>query len=686
MMFLVNDILVRGRKNNETVWVSERLLISVLGIDETYFRRKARNRFIKTVPKSRQDRDIMPDTGASWRFAKINGAWYYDLDWIPDVAPANYRTKLGGKDELIAAYEASLTDKKNTDMETYIRAEVDKYTGFFPYYPGYDNAKTVQLAKSAAALQGMYKYILEYEVDTRKNDVFIALGEFVNAQKLAYLPVNFRRLKDKVMLMLDGHVAHEVVKLPREGNNNASKNYDPQLFAWLMVMRSSGFNTTNAHIARRVSTLCALNDLRSPSHSWLEHYLSSTEVKNLTARRYGNGRLAMNYNGYIPIKGAAYAGDCWMMDGTRVNFLEFTHDGKAWSHLTVVMVYDAYSGAMLARSYGTAENRWLYQDALSKAATKCGYLPYEVIIDRFPGHNTEEWAAMEMKIRSVGTRIDTVHTMQGKARMERSIDVVQMSGLQYSDKYYGQGIMSRRDYAHRSDETLAEMRKKAREEGWDINRAIEEAERAFERYNNTPYNEMSAKRTITQSPIQLHTESDKPYTYKATSFEMLYLFGYSKRIQVRNMGMIVTEIDKKKYTYVTSADDWTKIRKHKEVIMYYDMADLTRVNLYTVGNEEFICEGTEQNAIQWHGPAKDGSAMGKARKRIADIREQNKKEMQEYEVLAGDEAILLGIGSAKSDREAAETAWLIGRVKAHKVGEHSVQEDELVVVNPRDLY
>jgi hypothetical protein len=593
MMFLVNDILVRGRKNNETVWVSERLLISVLdGLTESYLR-VSKTRYKKTVPANRQKQDILPNTGNAWRFAKISGAWYYDLEWIPDVAPANYRAKLGGKDELIAAYEASLTEKKNTDMETYIRAEMDKYTGFFPYYPGYDNAKTVQLAKSAAALQGMYNYILEYQIDTRKNDVFVALGEFVNAQKLAYLPVNFRRLKDKVMQMMNGEMAHEVVKLPREGNNNASKNYDPQLFAWLMIMRNSGYNTTNAHIARRVATLCALNEIKAPSFSWLEHYLCSNEVKNLTTRRYGNGRLAMSYNGYVPIKGAAHAGDCWMMDGTRVNMLEFTHNGKKWNHLVVVMVYDAYSGAMLARSYGTAEDRWMYQDALAKAATKYGGLPYELITDRFPGHNTQEWEATMHKLRSVGTKVEIVHTMQGKAKMERAIDVVQLAGMQYSDKYYGQGIQSRRDFAHRSDETMTEMRKTAKAENWDINRAIDEAERAFERYNNTPYCDMSAKRTITESPAQLFQESEKPYMYKADSFEMLYLFGYSKRIQVRNMGTIVTEIAKVKYTYVVSADDWAKVRKHKEVIMYYDMADLTRVNLYTVDKEDFI-SGTDR--------------------------------------------------------------------------------------------
>jgi hypothetical protein len=80
--------------------------------------------------------------------------------------------------------------------------------------------------------------------------------------------------------------------------------------------------------------------------------------------------------------------------------------------------------------------------------------------------------------------------------------------------------------------------------------------------------------------------------------------------------------------------------------------------------------------------------MGKARKRIADIKKQNEAELQKYEEMTEglSEAALLGIGSAKTDRELVETAWLQERSKTYRGSSHSVQEDEYVVVNPRDLY
>jgi hypothetical protein len=183
---------------------------------------------------------------------------------------------------------------------------------------------------------------------------------------------------------------------------------------------------------------------------------------------------------------------------------------------------------------------------------------------------------------------------------------------------------------------------------------------------------MSARRTVEQTPAELHEISEKPHAYKASSLEMLHLFGYSKRIQLRNQGMIVTEIQKAKYTYVISAEDWRLMRAYKEVVMYYDLEDLDRVQLFTVADnpadEKYLCEATEQKAVAWHGPKKDTAAMGKARARIKAIQEQDRQDLEAARamVLESEEA-LLGIGgSSKEERETAETAWLLSRSTRHK--------------------
>ncbi|MCA0234931.1 MAG: hypothetical protein LCH81_00960 [Bacteroidetes bacterium] len=90
MNILPSDITTRAERNGRlAVWVSERLLVSVCdGLTNTYLRQKARYEYLKTVPANRRHQDIMPDTEAAWRFGKFGGQFFYDLDRIPDKAPA----------------------------------------------------------------------------------------------------------------------------------------------------------------------------------------------------------------------------------------------------------------------------------------------------------------------------------------------------------------------------------------------------------------------------------------------------------------------------------------------------------------------------------------------------------------------------------------------------------------------
>lgn len=701
MNLIPSDIVTRAARNGvQNVWVSERLLVSVLdGLTSSYLWKKARPEFIKTVPNSRKDQDILPDTKSAWRFAKFDGKFYYDFDRIPDKAPSNYRTQLGSKEQLLEAWELSKNSERQNALETVIKSALKSdWPAFLPHYAGLDAVQSESLAKAATLLNTALEYAQQKALDLRRFEFFSDLALIVERENLRYLPSNARRLKEKFIRLLGGEQVTEVVTLPRAGNANAKKFDDPQIMGWLITMRSSGMNTTNAYIARKIAQVCAMCEKNTPSQSWLEHTLSSPAVKQMTYTRYGaGGRKAMPYKAYVPMAGAVYAGDCWMMDATRVNFIEFTLNGYKWQHLMVCMVFDVHSGAIIGRSYGVAENRWMYTDALQMAATQAGYLPYEIIIDRFPGHNTPEWEAMTNKIqRGSGTRIEVTHIMTGKARLERAIDTVQMIGMQGSDKYYGQGIQSSREYAHRSEEALTDMRKRARAEGWNMEKAIVEAEKCFQLYNETKYSDYSrARRALEISPIEMHAESEKPHTYKAEWFELLHFFGLSKRIQVRNQGMIVTEINKVKYTYVIDAGHYEKMKHHAEVVMYYDLEDLNRVQLFTAtdnpADEQFLCEATEQKAVQWAGPNRDGAAMGKAKSRIAAWRDAQEQDLQQHiENAEFSELALLGMTADKDTKEHSETAFYSERARQKRrkaTVEIAVEEDFIPATSSiRNLY
>ena len=118
------------RIKNNTCWVSQRLLY-VVGMPEEYGWKK-RSQFKKSLSPFYQKQlkskklNVMPDTGASWRWARWNKQFYYDYDYIPDRAPTYYRSSLPTREECIELYnnvgkldyEATLKNvQKQIEME-----------------------------------------------------------------------------------------------------------------------------------------------------------------------------------------------------------------------------------------------------------------------------------------------------------------------------------------------------------------------------------------------------------------------------------------------------------------------------------------------------------------------------------------------------------------------------------------
>jgi len=323
------------------------------------------------------------------------------------------------------------------------------------YVAKYGNQKGKDLASAAATLDAIVHWIKQEEINVKKNQFFESVALSVSSLDIRYLPTNWRRLKEKILEALSGVDVTQIIVPPRLGNNNASRNFEGIIPSMVYAMRATGYNFTNAHIIRRVSLICELTERKAPSKSWFEQLLAKQETKVLTAvGRYGtNSRKAQTFKSYNPIAGAVFAGDAWQMDGTRINMVGWNEDGK--SHfLYVVAVRDVMSGACIGVSFGEVEDRYMYINALKMAVQKAGYLPYNLVLDKFPGHNTEEWINVTEKLKNKGVQVQYTAKATGKAQVERWFGTLQTVFMMQSNYYYGEGIMSKRPYAHRSVEVL----------------------------------------------------------------------------------------------------------------------------------------------------------------------------------------------------------------------------------------
>lgn len=225
MQLQKNDIWTRRERDKRlVVWVSEKVLIeNIRGLTETYFRRKSRPKFIQTVSgEKRKKQAVLPDTGASWRYAKKRGEFYYDYDRLPE----NRKKQLPSKEELLTLYERGMQSNAQSAMESDLLGYMNDLTPWIKAYVNCSDVQANHLARACAVVQFAAIEVASQE-PTSSNDLYRNLAAIIKRRSWCYLPKNYRRLKEKIMQVVEGAAVTDVIKLPRQGNNNR-KAYDDQ--------------------------------------------------------------------------------------------------------------------------------------------------------------------------------------------------------------------------------------------------------------------------------------------------------------------------------------------------------------------------------------------------------------------------------------------------------------------------
>lgn len=653
------------------LWLSESYLLTQLtSLTAEYLRMSARKR-----NAGRKDK--------TWRYLRFTGTFYYAYDNIPDKAPAHYRSALPSVEELSKMFKAGVEScTRSTLRTTIMEALTDGYYSYLPEYYGYKEEQRNALAQACAVLVALSDRITER--DWRKSVFFQEAGYFILHLQVRYLPASWRNLKEKLHRLCAGTPVSELVVLPRKGNQNALKIEDAELVSWLMQLRSMPHNYTNSHIIRKVEQLCELTGKQTPSRSWMEQKLSSAEWKYLSAQaRWGKrGRLVQSYQAHLPAANAVFAGDCWQADGTRVNFLPFRDEDGREKFLYQVAIRDVYSGDCLAVHFCLTEDRWAYMEVLREAVRQTGYLPYELVVDRFPGHKTAEWEKTVSQLKNLGVKVTYTHKATGKAQIERWFETLQSVFFQESPYYYGEGVKSTKAAAHRSPEYLAKMKSLAKADGWTMQMAIYEASNAVKSYRETRLSTYSRKhKTVDQSPQQLHEDSDKPHVVRPTAWQVAMLFGIRKEVTMRHEGQLRCELDSLELIY--RMDEWDVIKnKHRQKVEFFiDPNDLERAYVIDTNTETLLCVAKQWHRPQIYGPDKEVKYFGKEKKRNNELAGR-KSRMVEALITGGSEVeLLLGGLGQKGEAEAAESLLTIERFSGIDVPAAD-QDDQ---IGPDDL-
>lgn len=650
---------------NSELYLSQDYILENTGVSYKYLR----------VAKSRSKKG-----SNSWKYQELLNNCYFAYNNLPITA----QCKLLPLIDLIDYAKETFDDHKSI-------IEAAKVTSkkFLSKY------KKEDISMSAAVLHEASLYVSMNNISFSKSAFFEKLANEIEIQQIKHLPKTWRNLRDKIKAYASGTSITDIIGEKNKGNQNRTKHANNEVLkSWLIGLIENQKNYSAAYIFRQIRRMCLQHGMNNfPSSRWVSDFLVQPETQYLTQQRYGaNSRYNYKHRVYVPTQSALFAGDCWQIDGTRVNIIDHkgTYINKAGKKVTgqkflyIVAVRDVMSGMALGWEYCYEESATAVINALAMAVRTAGYLPYEFIYDRFPGHNTAEWQRIENHMRINGTIMTITHKADRKAHIERWWDTLQNVFMMDSDLYYGEGIKSTRRYAHRSKEYVASMRKWATDNSFNYEDACKETDNIINRYLNTPLSEYSTKfSSIDQSPMQLHTESDKPNTYEVSDYTWCFLFGLTKEVSISNY-MIHTQIDRVHHYY--GIDDCDIIAKYTGVKLTncFDYEDLGTVHLFD--GSEYIGSFGEITPAQQFGPNKDMRAVGKLKsiaEKVNTDRTNKRAKIKDAELAKSsyedysEVSMMQGGMMPKHNYEDAETAYLLNDWQ---------NEDEEILITAKNQY
>ncbi len=659
MQILEKDIIVKKTEGRQVIWLHTELVSHWLKLSQLYLR-KARSVYKDTVPACHHSKTWLPATGAAWRWGKSNGEIYFCLSDIPNKAPNNYRDQLPTIDELLhLKLTATGSSNTATPFNTFITSYISTHkAGYNKYYLHYTDKQQAQLSAAAAGLAGTAAYIQQCGIKANNLSFYQCAAADLQQAGATYLPAYYRNLKARVQGLLAGQKITDLVYLKREANSNAlTHGADADVEAWVYDLRSSGCNYTNTYIARKVGIMCSLFGKAEPSQRWFTQLMETPLCEWITGpTRYGSkSRHGDRVKAHVTLKKALHAGDCWQVDGTRVNFIDFKLNGKE-VFLYIVAVRDVYSGDILGYSFDVTENRWCVHAAIKMAVESTGYLPWELVMDKFPGHNTTEMETLFADMNKRGCRTTFTSNPNGKAAIERWFSTLQQVFMMGSDYYYGEGIRSRHQFGHRSYQQIKAMKLAAKNDGWDYDKAEAEACKVVEAYRTTKLSSYSRRyKMIENSPEGLHQQSEKPNVTLLDANQVIYLFALKTKRKFTGEGLLNIQIQNYAFSYRCA--DANVVANHKEVTICYDLQDLDVVHLYAINDKALkpYLGTAHESSVQVYGP---NAEWGKYQRQQAIIinMQQQREQLLDMKLAAGSEFTLMQGGDMdKRSYEQAET-------------------------------
>ena len=493
------DIIIRKTDGTETLWLSQRLVMEVCGIEEDFLRSKARDRYKKSVRACdlAKSKEFLPDSGKAWRWAKTSSGFYYCLDNIPDRAPKFYRSMFGAKESLKEALKGLENTSKKAFQENIkdtikeqVKAMVNLDDARYYEYDApvlFNPKKAKELAKAKAWIS----YIKEnYENGGYKNLGLLRKQDFLTLCTDILAEIQLEGLK----VSSPAYLRRKVEQYPTTGlleqrnylindryeNDNARKvgkypladTETGEIFrfdAHEAIMYNAYMNPfgSSKEAIRQlyVHTYCeAIKEFGFEPIAYRTFcgYLTQFHKHILMAKeRHGKEYFKKQFLTYVPQKKLQYSHSLFAGDGSgTINYRYYNSKGELKTmKLYVMLISDVASrkivGWSVAEKGSHKETPEMVREAVKMAVKNCNYQTmFEFISDNhgaFTDSNSEAFLGMVFnKVRT----IEVGNSQANPAETEFRLFKQSLKGLSnYGSTSWGAGIegQSNPDYFNVKD-------------------------------------------------------------------------------------------------------------------------------------------------------------------------------------------------------------------------------------------
>lgn len=415
---MTRDIVIKQYGDKRTIWLNEGYLVRSCAVNTDYLR-VARVLYKNNLPLSARRLDILPDCAKSWRWARMDGAFYYDYERVPNKAPNFYQEKLANEAELLrmgrelcsnADVMACARLKLEYAAAEYLNPEV--FTFYMFKTGGRVNAERAQILAQSWAYAKLLSDILrdkrwvQFGLDN-KGDLFRAMAGLLAEKQLEGMRIkNANGLRNK---MADFEACttleeqYEFFIHGGHGNRNASVVGSVELVDELTgevmafdvhqtLIYNAFMNRFNAGKEFKQSlydkyylpAVARLGVSPISYRTFSAHTNRYSGKMKMGRARHGYDYFNKKFQTYVPAKPLEYAGSMWVMDGSGLK-LAYNKDGKP-ATLYMTRVFDVASGLLLGHSVADhhrgAETKTHVLKALQMALkTSSGYGAMEVLTD-----------------------------------------------------------------------------------------------------------------------------------------------------------------------------------------------------------------------------------------------------------------------------------------------------------------